>query len=154
MGRIMAIDWGSRRIGIALSDESRTIASPHTVLKRGESLERDLQELAQIASQSDVDIIIFGMPVRLDGSMGSAAEGVLEVVEKMRRKVRIPINTWDERLSTAQAQRALISGDVSRSKRRKVVDQVAASLFLQAYLDKCGARDPDCADQWEEQDKG
>jgi putative Holliday junction resolvase len=141
MGRIMAIDWGERRIGVALSDESQTIASPHSVINRKQaegkqSLDRDLNDIAQISADNDVERIIFGLPKRLDGSMGPAAMGVLEVVEKLRQKVPFPVDTWDERMSTVAAQRALLEGDVSRKKRKKVVDQVAAALFLQAFLDK------------------
>jgi putative Holliday junction resolvase len=141
MGRIMAIDWGERRIGVALSDESQTIASPHSVINRKQaegkqSLDRDLNDIAQISADNDVERIIFGLPKRLDGSMGPAARGVLEVVEKLRQKVSVPVDTWDERMSTVAAQRALLEGDVSRKKRKKVVDQVAAALFLQAFLDK------------------
>ena len=135
MGRIMAIDWGERRIGVALSDESRIIASPHTVIKRVGSLDKDLAEIARIATENEVTLIIFGLPMRLDGTMGPAAEGVLEVVEKLRPKVSVPVDTWDERLSTVAAERALIGGDVSRKKRKTIIDQVAAALFLQAFLD-------------------
>ncbi len=144
MGRIMAIDWGERRIGVALSDESRTIASPHSVIQRKitqgtPSLDRDLNGIAVIAADNDVELVIFGLPIRLDGTMGPAAIGVLEVVEKLRQKVSVRVDTWDERLSTVAAQRALISGDVSRKKRKNVIDQVAAAFFLQSYLDSPGS---------------
>ena len=135
MGRVMAVDWGKRRIGIALSDETRTIASPHTVIKRGSSLDRDLDLVAGFAVENDVELILFGLPKRLDGTVGPAAEGVLEVVEKLRKKITLPVKTWDERLSTAAAERSLLEGDVSRRGRKEKVDQVAAALFLQAYLD-------------------
>jgi putative Holliday junction resolvase len=135
MGRVMAVDWGERRIGIALSDESRVIASPYDAIKRGNSLDRDLDRIADIASEKEVDLIIFGLPMRLDGSMGPAARGAMEVVEKLRGRTPVEVQAWDERLSTAAAERALISGDVSRSKRRQKIDQVAAALFLQTYLD-------------------
>ena len=135
-GRIMAIDWGERRIGIALSDETRTIASPHEVIVRGGSLDKDLDRIAAMAMDTGAGLILFGMPRRLDGTMGPEAEGVLEVVEKLRPKVSADVDTWDERLSSAAAERALLEGDVSRKKRRSVRDQVAAALFLQAYLDK------------------
>ena len=131
----MAIDWGERRIGVALSDESRIIASPHEVIKRGNSLDRDLGRIADIADECGVEVIVFGLPRRLNGTMGPAAEGVIEVVERLREKVTLPVETWDERLSTAAAERALIGGDVSRNKRKQKIDQVAAALFLQAYLD-------------------
>lgn len=139
MGRVMGIDWGERRIGIALSDETRTIASPHSTIRRGNSLNQDLDRMAEIASNNDVELIIFGLPKRLDGSMGPAAHGAMEIVEKLRGKVHSPIDTWDERMSTAAAERILINDDVSRAKRKQKIDQVAAAIFLQAYLDKEGS---------------
>lgn len=135
MGRVMAIDWGQRRIGIALSDESRTIASPYTVVHRSGSLDRDLDSIVDISKENDVTRVVFGLPVRLDGSVGLEAERVLEVAEKLGAKTEITVTTWDERLSTAAAEKALIGGNVSRVKRRSLVDQVAAALILQSYLD-------------------
>ncbi len=135
MGRVLAIDWGKRRIGIALSDESRAIASPHKVVQRGGSLDRDLEHIAGLTREHDVSQVVFGLPVRLDGSTGPEASGILEVVEKLKQKVDIPVRTWDERFSTVAAERALIGGNVSRKKRRDLVDQVAAALILQSYLD-------------------
>jgi putative Holliday junction resolvase len=138
MGRIMGIDWGRRRIGIALSDESRAIASPHTVVQRTDSLDRDLGSLADLAREHEVSHVVFGLPVRLDGSSGPEADGVMEVVRKLGQKIDIPVSTWDERFSTSAAERALIGGDVSRKRRRDLVDQVAAALILQAFLNSGG----------------
>ena len=131
----MAVDWGQRRIGIALSDESWTVASPHTVISRSGSLDRDLSAIVDISEGNDVVLIVFGLPIRLDGSTGPEAKGVLEVVEKLGHKTLIPLRTWDERLSSTAAQKALIGGNVSRKKRRGLVDQVAAALILQSFLD-------------------
>ena len=138
----MAVDWGKRRIGIALSDESRLIASPHGMIERGESLDRDLDRISALARENDVSLVVFGLPVRLDGSLGPEASGVQEVVEKLRKKVDIQVKTWDERLSTAAAQRALVEGNLSRDKRRGLVDQVAAALFLQGFLDSPSGKIP------------
>lgn len=135
MGRVLAVDWGQRRIGIALSDESRAIASPMMVLHRSSSLDHDLNHIVQICGQHDVSLIIFGLPVRLDGTMGPEAEGVLQVIEKLGERTDITVQTWDERLSTTAAEKALLEGNVSRKKRRGVIDQVAAALVLQSYLD-------------------
>jgi putative Holliday junction resolvase len=132
----MAIDWGQRRIGIALSDESRTIASPYEIVHRSDSLDRDLNRIVEILTENDVSLVVFGMPVRLDGSMGPEAVRVMEVVEKLGRKTQIKVTTWDERLSTTAAEKILIGGNVSRIKRRSLVDQVAAALILQSYLDR------------------
>ncbi|MDF1536810.1 MAG: Holliday junction resolvase RuvX [bacterium] len=139
MGRVIAIDWGERRVGIALSDETGTIASPHSAIKRAGSLDKVLEEISGLVDSHEVTQVIFGIPLRLDGTRGPEAEGVLEVAEKLRAKVRVPVDTWDERLSTVQAERALIGGDVSRKRRKGLVDQVAASIFLQSYLDSGGS---------------
>ena len=140
--RIMAIDWGERRVGIALSDESCTIASPHSVLERSRSLDRDIDRLAGLVEECDVRLVLVGLPLRLDGTQGPAAEVILQVTERLRAVLQVPVQTCDERLSTAEAERALIGGDVSRKRRKGLVDQVAAALFLQTYLDSAsgGAR--------------
>jgi len=135
MGRILAIDWGERRIGVALSDESRTIAAPHTVIHRGASLDKDLARIADMVIQEEVDLVVLGMPVRLDGTMGPEADGVAEVAGKLGDRIEVPVETWDERFSTVAAERTLIGGDVSRKRRKNLVDQVAAALFLQSYMD-------------------
>jgi putative Holliday junction resolvase len=135
MKRIMAVDWGERRVGIALSDESRTIASPLEVLSRSPGLDKDIGKIKELAAGNEVEIIVLGMPIRLDGSVGQAAEEVTVVAERMRDVHGLTVVTWDERLSTAEAERALIGGDVSRKKRKGLIDQVAAAIFLQAYLD-------------------
>ena len=135
MGRVLAIDWGERRVGIALSDETRIIASPHSVIKRAGSLDRVLEEISGLVEEHEVTQVIFGMPLRMDGTRGPEAEGALEVAEKLRAKITVPVDMWDERLSTVEAERALIGGDVSRKKRKGLIDRVAASIFLQSYLD-------------------
>lgn len=134
MGRVLAVDWGQRRIGLALSDESRAIASPLEVVQRSGSLDQDLDRIVEVSGQNDVSLIIFGLPVRLDGSMGPEAEGVLQIIEKLGHKTPVAVKTWDERLSTTAAEKALLEGNVSRKKRRGVIDQVAAALILQSYL--------------------
>lgn len=138
MKRIMGVDWGERRVGIAMSDETRTIASPHAVITRTPDLEADIGRIKEMAITNDADIIVLGLPVKLDGSVGQAALEVQEVAKRMAAGHGLDVRTWDERLSTAEAQKALIGGDVSRKKRKKLVDQVAAAIFLQAYLD-CGS---------------
>ncbi|UCF30355.1 MAG: Holliday junction resolvase RuvX [bacterium] len=132
----MGIDWGERRIGIALSDESRTIASPHGVVVRTRSLSRDLEEICRMIRVNSVEQVVIGMPIRLNGSTGEAAQEVLGVADTLRAMIELPVETWDERLSTAEAERALIGGDVSRRKRKDLLDRVAAAIFLQAYLDR------------------
>ena len=128
MGRVMGIDWGERRVGIALSDESRTIASPHSVVKRTHALNRDLDAICDMVRENEVERVIVGLPVRLDGSVGEAAEEVLRIIEELGTRLNVPVAPWDERLSTAEAERALIDGDVSRRKRKGLIDRVAAAL--------------------------
>ncbi|NOY85778.1 MAG: Holliday junction resolvase RuvX [Deltaproteobacteria bacterium] len=135
MARILGIDWGERRVGIALSDESHTIASPHSVLVRSPSINKDLGRIFGLVNEHDVERVVVGIPIRMDGTQGPSADKVVEIVEKLRNLLDVPVVTWDERLSTAEAQKVLIGGDVSRRKRKDVVDRVAAALILQTYLD-------------------
>lgn len=131
----MAIDWGERRVGIAMSDESRTIASPHSVLKRSHSLRKDMEKISSLIEESDVGMVVVGIPMEMNGTLGLAAEMILKVVKKFQDELGVPVETWDERLSTAEALKVLVAGDVSRRKRKGVVDRVAAALFLQTFLD-------------------
>lgn len=135
MGRVMAVDWGERRVGIALSDEGQIIASPHSVLTRSKTLNDDISKLADLIRKNNVELLVVGLPLNLDGSRGTAAEKVLEVVTLIKESIDTPVVVWDERLSTAEAERALIGGDVSRKRRKTLVDRVAAAIFLQAYLE-------------------
>ena len=137
----MAIDWGERRVGIAMSDEGRTIASPHLVLKRTHSLKKDIGNISSVIEENDVGMVVVGIPKQMDGTHGLAAEKIMAVVVKLREELAVPVKTWDERLSTAEAQKILIDGDVSRKKRKGVVDRIAAALFLQTYLDSAAWRE-------------
>jgi putative Holliday junction resolvase len=132
--RFMGLDVGDRRIGIALSDEGASIASPRETLER-KGTGKDVARLAELARREDVREIVVGMPFSLDGSMGPQAEKVTRFVEALRGAVELPVVTWDERLSTKGAERALLEADLSRSKRKSVVDRLAAALILQSYLD-------------------
>ncbi len=132
--RFMGLDVGDQRIGIALSDESALIASPRETLERRGN-RKDIAFLLEVARREEVSEILVGMPFKLDGSSGPQAEKVGRFIEALRASTEIPIHTWDERFSTVGAERALIEADVSRAKRRGVVDRVAAALILQSYLD-------------------
>jgi putative Holliday junction resolvase len=132
--RLLALDVGEKRIGIALSDESAIIASPRETLER-KGNRKDIAHILELAAREGVSEIVVGMPVSLDGTLGPQAEKVNRFVEALRASTAISIKTWDERFSTASAERALIEADVSRAGRRGVVDRVAAALFLQSYLD-------------------
>lgn len=135
MKRILGLDIGRVRIGVAISDPLGAFAQGIDVLDAGKDWMEHVRELVQ---QRDVGIIVVGVPVRTDGSRGPEAAWVEGVMEKLRKKVGdggVEIVPWDERFSTAEAERALIKGDLSRRRRKGVIDKVAASLILQSFLD-------------------
>lgn len=132
--RILALDHGSKRIGLALSDPTQTIASPLEYLPAhpfGAFVER----LRRLIVEQEVELILVGMPRNMDGSYGPAALKVQEFVAVLKEALAVPLQTWDERLTTAMANRVLIEGNVRREKRKEKVDQMAAALLLQSFLD-------------------
>ena len=131
--RILGIDHGSVRIGLALSDELGWTAQPLSFIEADK-----LSHIVEIVRQREVTRIVVGLPRNMDGSYGPAAQAAREFVEKLATLVSIPIETWDERLTTAQADRILIAGNVSRAKRKQKIDSMAAQLMLQSYLDAHG----------------
>jgi putative holliday junction resolvase len=136
MGRILAIDWGEKRIGLALSDEGQVIASPHAVLPRGRSRADDLSAIARVVEEREVERVVMGIPIRTDGSRGPEAEKVEAAAARLRAVLAVPVDTIDERFSSAEARRALTEGEVSSRKQRGKVDAIAASLFLQTWMER------------------
>ncbi len=132
--RILALDHGSKRIGVAVSDELKVIAQPLEFIPAS-SLPDVLARLRELIRQYDVESILLGMPRNMDGSYGSAASTVREFAALVGDAVAIPIRTWDERLTSVQANRFLTQANVRGRKRREKVDQTAAALLLQSYLD-------------------
>jgi putative Holliday junction resolvase len=132
--RILAIDHGTRRIGIAISDELKTIAQPLEFIP-AEPFDAVVARLQEIIAEKSVELILVGMPRNMDGSYGPAAEKVGRFVAALKEQVAVPIRTWDERLTTAQANRFLIAADVRRRDRKEKVDKTAAAILLQSYLD-------------------
>jgi len=132
--RILALDHGTRRIGVALSDEMKMIASPLEYIP-AEPFADFLKRLKEIITVKEVELLLVGMPRNMDGSYGPAALKVREFVEVLKEAVTIPIKTLDERLTTVQAQRFLIQGNVRRGQRKEKVDKTAAAILLQSYLD-------------------
>ncbi len=133
MGRILGIDFGDKRLGLALSDESHTLASPLAVYER-KDLQSDLKFLSDLISQYQITEIVLGLPVKMDGSLGPKAQQVLEFQKLLEEHVKIPVSTFDERLTTAEAERVLLQADLSRKKRKARRDALAAVLILQGYL--------------------
>jgi putative Holliday junction resolvase len=135
-GRVLALDVGSRRLGVAVSDPTGTVASPLTTLPRRTPGE-DAAALAALAAEHGAATLVAGLPVTLAGREGPAARAVRAYLEELRPLLGgLRIELVDERLSTVAAERALVGGGVRRRDRRQVVDQVAASLFLQTWLDQ------------------
>ncbi|MEO6797582.1 MAG: Holliday junction resolvase RuvX [Candidatus Dormibacter sp.] len=137
--RILAIDPGSRRLGLALSDPSGTVALPLSVLTRRSEPE-DLKELGRIVRQNEVELVLVGLPRMMDGSIDTAARSAQAFGAEVGRVTGVPVEYWDERLTTVAAERFLIEQGKRRSQRRQHVDRVAATLLLQGYLDYRGSR--------------
>jgi putative Holliday junction resolvase len=137
--RILAIDHGTRRMGIAISDESRSLAHPLEFILAAPFADF-LERLKQLLREKEVDLIVVGMPRNMYGSYGPAALKVQEFVAALKSAVTVPIVTWDERLTSVQANRFLIAGKVRRSERKEKVDKTAAAILLQAYLDSLAER--------------
>lgn len=132
--RILALDHGTRRIGVAVSDEMKMIAQPLEYIP-AEPFAGFLSRLKEIIREKEVELILIGMPRNMDGSYGPAALKVQEFAAVLKDAITLPIKTLDERLTTVQAQRFLIQGNVRREKRKEKVDKTAAAILLQGYLD-------------------
>lgn len=132
--RILALDHGTKRIGVALSDELGWTAQPLETFER-RTLERDIAHILELVRTHDVERVLLGLPLRLNGEEGPAARSVHEFVASLGEALPVPVVTWDERLTTKTAEELLIAADVSRKKRRGVVDRVAAAILLQSYLE-------------------
>jgi putative holliday junction resolvase len=132
--RILAIDHGSKRMGIAISDELKMIAQPLEYIP-SEPFAAFLDRLREIIHEKEVEMILVGMPRNMDGSYGPAALKVEAFVAVLKDAIVVPIKVWDERLTSAQANRFLLQADVRRSKRKEKVDKTAAAILLQSYLD-------------------
>lgn len=132
--RVMGLDLGTKTIGVAISDEAGLTAQPVVTVKRT-SLKKDLEEIAGFIEKYSVGTVVVGLPVNMDGTIGPRGEATLKFIDKLKGAVGVPVCPWDERLSTAAVQRMLIEGDLSRARRKEVVDKLAASYILQGYLD-------------------
>jgi putative Holliday junction resolvase len=139
-GRVLGVDLGSKRIGLALSDPTRTIASPHAVLARERSVELDHQAIVGAARAAEATVIVVGLPLSLSGREGPAAQAARAEADALRIVAgpQLDVVVHDERLTTVVAEHALREADVRRKDRRQVVDKVAASVMLQSWLESGG----------------
>lgn len=133
--RVLAVDPGSKRVGLALSDPTGTIAQPLTTIP-AEPRETLAGRLAELALEHEAARIVVGLPRRLDGSHGPEAVAARELAAELRAASRLPVELVDERLTTAAAERSLLAGGMHREKRRANIDRVAAALLLQSHLDR------------------
>jgi putative Holliday junction resolvase len=132
-GRILALDYGTKRIGVALSDELGWTAQPLETFER-RTLDRDVAHVVTLVASHDVKQVILGLPLQLDGREGPAVQAMREFAVKLESGLSVPLVLWDERMTTKAAEDLLIAADVSRKKRKGAVDRVAAALLLQSYL--------------------
>lgn len=137
--RIMGLDVGLKTIGVAISDELGMTAQGLKTIPR-KSMKEDFKELQSIISQFKIERIVIGLPKNMNGSVGKQAKIVLDWIENLRKEVSLPMETWDERLSTVEASKTLLKADLSRKKRKGVIDQLAAVLILQGYLQQFWSR--------------
>lgn len=131
----MALDIGDKRIGIAISDPLKITAQGLTTLNRI-TLEKDIGYICDLLNQYEVSELVVGLPKNMNGTIGPQVEKVKEFVNSLLQKKQIKVSYVDERLSTVTAERTLIAGDLSRKKRKNVVDKLAATVILQSYLDR------------------
>ncbi len=134
--RILGLDVGDKTIGVAISDPLFITAQGLKTIYREENIKRDLEELKSIVEEYDICKIVVGFPKNMNNTVGPQGEKVLKFVEEIKRNMDVGVILEDERLSTVAAEKMLIQGDVTRRKRKKVIDKVAATYILQTYLDR------------------
>lgn len=133
--RVVGLDLGAKRVGVAVSDPRGTVATPYTVLQRAGRRADDHRAVARLVEELEAARVVVGLPLSLDGSTGPAARSALEEAEQLRTVLDVPVELHDERLTTVSADRSLLLMSVKGGARRKVVDQVAAAVLLQSWLD-------------------
>lgn len=131
--RIMGLDYGERTIGVAVSDALHLTAQGITTIRRSRT---ELKELEDIIASYEVSVVVLGYPKNMNGTIGPRAQLTEEFARVLRERFGLPVEFWDERLSTVAARRSLLEADVSRAKRKKVIDKMAAVVILQGYLDR------------------
>lgn len=136
-GRIMGLDVGERRIGVALSDPQGILATPLDIIDAAEP--QALDTIRNLISQYNVQRLVVGMPRSLSGDLGPQAQATLGFIERLKSRISIPVDTWDERLSTVAADRAMAEAGTKARKKKGMRDAVAAALVLQSYLDRLRA---------------
>ena len=133
--RVLGIDYGRRRIGLALSDEEGILASPLPTYVRGRSEERDIAGLASLIVRHGVTAVVVGLPLNMDGSRGEMAREAEAFADRIRQETVLPVELFDERLTSSEAERVLLEADLPRRRRKELRDSLSAVLILQGHLD-------------------
>lgn len=133
--RILGIDYGEKRIGVAISDPLGITAQGLPTIEYA-NIQEVLQRISNIIREKEVGMIVVGLPKHLNNSLGEKAQAAMSFANLLKKHINIPVNTVDERLSTVRAHRAMLEGDLSRKKRKERVDMITAQLILQDYLDR------------------
>lgn len=135
----MGIDLGTRRIGVAVSDSDGRLATPYEVVERGRDPAAHRRRLSALVEEVDAERVVVGLPLAMDGSIGPAAQAALDEVQQLQEVLEVPVEAFDERLTTVTADRSLMQNKMKAPARRRVVDKVAAAVMLQAWLDSRGS---------------
>ncbi|SFC71463.1 Holliday junction resolvase RuvX [Clostridium uliginosum] len=135
MLRILGLDVGQKNIGVAISDPLGFTAQGITTIRRSNK-EKDIDDIKKICDEYKVEIIVVGLPKNMNGTIGPSGEVTMQLGKLIEEKLQIKVEFWDERLTTVAANRAMLEADLSRNKRKKIVDKVASTYILQGYLDK------------------
>lgn len=137
--RILGLDYGEKHIGVAFSDKNQTIAQPYTVINTDS--DDVFSVLTKIIEEKNIKIAVVGDPLNMDGSAGPSAESAREFASRLDKKTDVETVMWDERMTSISAERTLLEGDISRQKRKDVIDKVAASMILKSYLNSRGKQE-------------
>lgn len=133
--RIIGLDLGSKRIGVALSNSDLTVATPYEVIYRTGKIEQDHRAILKIVDDWEIKRIIVGLPLSLDGTLGPSAKSINDEIEELKGMTDVCIETFDERFTTVTAEQILVEQNIRREKRKSLVDMVAASIILQGWID-------------------
>jgi putative Holliday junction resolvase len=133
--RALGLDVGERRIGVALSDSEGILASPLLIID-GSDEQTAFREISQLCTSKEVEQIVVGLPISMDGSIGKQAQRVQAFIDGLAKVSSLPIDTWDERLSSVQANRSMIAAGTKKDKKKQLRDAIAAAIVLQGYLDR------------------
>lgn len=133
--RVIGVDLGNKRVGVAVCDSNQLLATPYGMIERVNNRPVEHQRLAEVVEETGAKLIVVGLPLSLDGSLGAAAKAVLAEVKSMRKNIGVEVDTHDERLTTVEAERSQRHMKLGKKKKRQTIDQLAATVILQSWLD-------------------